>query len=253
VYSVVPLEGGSIAFTNRVDNGLYLIDADGSHLKLVRSVPQTNWFSACGRYILFESSRSSTWDMMRIDQDGANPKRLSSGTTWGAACSPDGKFVYYAEALQPRQKIRRLPIDGDTPLDIAENPGDSIPGSVTVSRDGKLLAFPYEVTSPTPQLKIAVLPTTGGPLVKSFDVVGDSAGYIHGPRWSPDGRGLQYLLERNGTINVWEQPLDGRQPRQITKLSRGKIFDFNWTADGRKLALSRGQVSSDVVVLSRLH
>jgi hypothetical protein len=96
-----------------------------------------------------------------------------------------------------------------------ENPGEAIPGRVAISPNGQLLAFPYTVASSEPALKIGVSPIAGGPLVKRFDV----AGGINGPRWSPDGRGLQYLLDKNGPTNLWEQPIARGPPRQITKFT----------------------------------
>lgn len=108
----------------------------------------------------------------------------------------------YAEALKPRWKVRRVPIDGGTPVDIVANPGESIPGRVAISPDGQLLAFPYDVAASEPALKIGVIPIAGGPMIRMFDVTGD----INGPRWSPDGRSLQYLMEKNGATNLWEQP-----------------------------------------------
>ena len=206
------------------------------------------WFTGCSRFVLFESDRSGTNELLRVDEEGANAKLLATGTMWGQTCSPDGRFVYYAEALKPRWKIRRVPIDGGTPVDIVENPGESIPGRVTISPDGELLAFPFDVASSEPALKIGVIPIAGGPMVKVFDVAGD----INGPRWSPGGRGLQYLLDKNGATNLWEQPLSGGPPHQVTKFTAGRIFDFNWTADGKQLLLSRGGVTSDVVLLSNL-
>jgi Tol biopolymer transport system component len=73
-----------------------------------------------------------------------------------------------------------------------------------------------------------------------------------GTRWSPQGKGLQYALTQNGTTNIWEQPLAGGEPKQITKFSSGRIFDFNWTADGKQLLITRGEVTSDVVLFSNL-
>jgi len=52
---------------------------------------------------------------------------------------------------------------------------------------------------------MVVIPMGGGLTVKTFDVPGG----IGGPRWSPDGRALQYLLTRDGATNLWEQPLTG--------------------------------------------
>jgi hypothetical protein len=63
---------------------------------------------------------------------------------------------------------------------------------------------------------------------------------------------LQYLLTKGDVTNVWTQPLAGGPPRQVTKSTVGRIFDFNWTYDGKQLLLSRGEVTSDVVLLSNL-
>jgi hypothetical protein len=140
-----------------------------------------------------------------------------------------------------------------------ENPGASIPGDVAISPDGKLLAFPYDgpgpipphlADSPEPTFKIGVIPVAGGPLAKVIDVPVPNG--MVGPRWSPDGGGLQYLVDKNGATNLWEQPLAGGPPDQLTKFISGRIFDFNWTADGKQLLLSRGEVTSDVVLLSNL-
>jgi len=52
--------------------------------------------------------------------------------------------------------------------------------------------------------------------------------------------------------NIWEQPLAGGSPKQITNFTSGSIFDFDWSQDGKRLFMSRGEVSSDVVLLSNL-
>lgn len=247
ITEVFPLDG-KIAFVNRVDNGLWIMDPDGTHQRLDTEARSRSWFTGCGRFIVFMSDSSGISELVRIDEDGAHPKVLASGAIWGVGCSPDAKFVYYPEALKPRWKVRRVPIDGGTPVDIAENPGEAIPGRAAISPDGKLLAFPFDVPSPEPTLKVGVVSTAGGPLIKEINVPND----IEGPRWSPDGLSLQYLWDHNGATNVWEQPVIGGLPHQLTKFTSGHIFDFNWTPDGKQLLLARGQVASDIVLLSNL-
>ena len=92
------------------------------------------------------------------------------------------------------------------PLDVIDNPGESVPGSVSISPDGKLLAFPFDLYVPAPLMKIGIVSTSGGPLLKMLVVPGTIDG---GPRWSPDGKSLQYLLDRDQGANLWEQPLAG--------------------------------------------
>lgn len=50
--------------------------------------------------------------------------------------------------------------------------------------------------------------------------------------------------------NVWGQPLAGGPLRQITDFKSDKIFDYAWSRDGKKLAISRGRTSRDVVLLT---
>jgi len=56
-------------------------------------------------------------------------------------------------------------------------------------------------------------------------------------------------MTRNGVSNLWEQPLAGGDPKQLTNFASGDIFDFDWSADHKRLLLTRGSLSSDVVLL----
>ena len=71
-----------------------------------------------------------------------------------------------------------------------------------------------------------------------------------GLRWSPDEKGVEYLRTQKGASNVWEQPLAGGVPRQVTNFTSGLIFDFAWTRDGKNLLVARGERTSDVVLIS---
>jgi Tol biopolymer transport system component len=73
---------------------------------------------------------------------------------------------------------------------------------------------------------------------------------VNGLRWSPDGKGLQFLQTLKGATNVWEQPVAGGALRQITGFTAGRIFDFSWSRDGKQLFLSRGENTSDVILIS---
>jgi hypothetical protein len=51
--------------------------------------------------------------------------------------------------------------------------------------------------------------------------------------------------------NIWTQPLDGGPARQITNFQSDHIFWFEWSPDGRQLGVSRGAITSDVVMIRR--
>jgi Tol biopolymer transport system component len=69
-------------------------------------------------------------------------------------------------------------------------------------------------------------------------------------RWTPTGDGLTYSRETDGVSNIWKQPLDGTPPKPITDFKTGQIFSYDWSPDGKQLILSRGQVTSDVILIT---
>jgi Tol biopolymer transport system component len=69
-------------------------------------------------------------------------------------------------------------------------------------------------------------------------------------RFTPDGKSLAYIVNEHGVDNLWAVPLIGGNARQLTDFKSDRIFDFGWSRDGRLLALARGQVSRDAVLLT---
>ena len=233
------------------------LNSNGRERTLVAE--EAGWMTACGAFVVFASYKGGTATLMRADLDGANATKLvennlfkpsrTSLSTRAPACSPDGKFIFFVGAIGPR-KIYRVPIEGGTPVEVADIPGDFIVGRLSISPDGKLLAYLYERYrgTDTPKWKLAVTSVNGGPTLNVFEVPGG----VQGPRWSPDGQGLQYLLTHDGTTNLWEQSLTGGPARQLTSFTSGQIFDFNWSSDRARLFLARGTKSSDVILLNNL-
>jgi Tol biopolymer transport system component len=68
-------------------------------------------------------------------------------------------------------------------------------------------------------------------------------------RFSPDGKGVAYPIREKGVDNLWLQPLDGGPGRQITNFSALKIYSYQWSQDGKNLALVRGESPSDLVLI----
>jgi Tol biopolymer transport system component len=134
-------------------------------------------------------------------------------------------------------------VQGGKATEVASMPGG---GGGTISPDGKRVAYNFQEGTPVPQPKLAIVRAEGGSPLKVFVTPSGSREM----RWSPDGRGLQYLLTRHGATNVWEQPLAGGEPRQITKFTSGLIFGFAWSRDGKQLFLAKGNQTSDVVLIS---
>ena len=176
-----------------------------------------------------------------------NPTRLFKGDIGPPTCSNDGHYIFFARKVKPFA-ILRLASEGGDPIEIAKSPGYEIKPRLSISPDGKLLAYAYDEALPATRTKLAVVPVSGGAPLQTLKVPSD----VSDLRWSPDGQSLQYLLTRNGATNIWEQPVGGGEPKQFTKFTSGRIFDFDWSADGKQLLLTRGDTSSDVVLIRNL-
>jgi Tol biopolymer transport system component len=113
--------------------------------------------------------------------------------------------------------------------------------------DGKYVAGFYMDERANPQQGVMILPAAGGEPAKRFDILPDAVnGFaLH---WSPDGRALLHL--RDDLPNIWSQPVDGGKPTPATNFQGDQIFNFAWSHDGKRLALARGRVTDDVVLIS---
>jgi Tol biopolymer transport system component len=251
-FSPVPLMGVAPMPLGRVlassaDGGMWLIRADGGERSPFTAVPNVYSPAQCDGFVVFNSFRDSTVDLLRADPDGLNPTRLLSGDVGPPTCSSDGHYIFFARKIKP-YTILRLSLAGGEPVAIAMSVGYDTHGRLAISPDGKFLAYAYDEALPATETRLAVIPSSGGAPLQTFKVSSD----VSDLRWSPDGRRLQYLLTRSGATNVWEQSIAGGEPKQFTKFTSGRIFDFDWSADGKQLVLTRGETSSDVVLLSHL-
>ena len=73
--------------------------------------------------------------------------------------------------------------------------------------------------------------------------------FFGSPHWAPSGDAIDYVLTHNGVSNIWRRNLAAGAPKQITNFESGQIFDFDWSHDGKQLALTRGSESSDVIMI----
>ena len=90
---------------------------------------------------------------------------------------------------------------------------------------------------------IYTLPIGGGKATRITDGIAMDAQ----PRWSPDGRQIVFVSDRDGSDDVWVIDADGRRPRQITKTDRTQFLSPEWTPDGKYIVVSRNQAQYSTV------
>jgi Tol biopolymer transport system component len=115
-----------------------------------------------------------------------------------------------------------------------------------ISPDGERIAFTsYDLATFGKQLHVASLDGAAFGRIE-HDI---EHNLINGFMWSPDSSELTILTNRGGVQNLWRQPLDGSPATQITDFKSGRIFNFQWAADGRRLLIARGNTTNDLIVI----
>ncbi len=198
--------------------------------------------AACpdGKRIVYGTARNEIVELWSSDADGGNAARITAKPLFtGGSCTQDSKSAIYAA----EDAIWRSPISGGA----AER--TNLPLALFgFSPDGKMIFYSSQkIEGGAMHARFAVTPAyEPNTTLHALD-----APYgVRYPRFTPDGKAIAFLLNRNRATNIWELPLSGGAPKQMTKFNNGEMFAFGWSNDGKRLAFSRGQVKTDVVLMS---
>jgi len=227
---------------------IWVVNADGSEQRQL-TADGYNYRPAIfsgGRYIVFHSFRGGVTNIWRMDLDAGNLKQLTHGKrNFFPDVSPDGQWVVYSSFDSGELTLWKVSIDGGAPAKLS----DTTANLPSISPDGKYIASFYWDDRANPTQGVMTFPFAGVQPIKRFNIVPDATnGFaLH---WSLDGLGLLHLDEN--LSNIWSQPINGGPARQLTNFRGDLIFNFAWSHDGKWLALARGTVADDVVLIEDL-
>jgi len=186
--------------------------------------------SADGQFAVFGRGNEGLY---RVNRDGTGLVTLIERNAGGPTITPDGKTVLFSPYGLPG--LFSVPIAGGPVTQLSKQFVASAP---SVSPDGRRMLF----ASGTPGRSV-LCDLPGCANAKELE--------LKNFQWAPDGEGIAYINEQDQR-NLWQQPLDGRPARPLTKFTDARILEFGWSPDGKRLVLARGQVADDLVLLKGL-
>ena len=246
----------------RVDGGLYVVNADGSgKQKLTSARYSTPAWSPDGRRIAFGAG-SNVWVM---NADGSEPLNLTPdpGADSDPVWSPDGRRIAFLRLRHPprgpnwwEREVYVMNADGSGQRNLTRNPAsDSDP---VWSPDGRKITF-------VRNFEIYVMNADGtGQTNLTRNPAHDFA-----PAWSPDGQRIVFerrLARRQygacpgcGGATIFEVHVmnaDGSGPRRLTQ-NAGQVHEGaigarpRWSPDGRQIAFVSGRDgNADIYVMN---
>jgi eukaryotic-like serine/threonine-protein kinase len=231
---IIP-QGGEIRAINTA-GGENLIFSDP------KEVPDQLTSCGDGKYLILRfigRSGKAAANLWRMDGNGGNQVQLTSGMSEAdPSCSPDGKWVYYVDRADGNN-LKRVSIDGGTPEVILKTGV----GLYSVSPDGKFI-LTTEVREFDHKLMLRV-DSTENHATQYHDM--DQRAQ-EGAKFMPDGKSVAYIVREKGVDNLWMQPLDGSQHKQMTHYATDRIGAFGYSRDGAKLAIERVHYESDAIL-----
>ncbi len=128
--------------------------------------------------------------------------------------------------VEEKKKKEALPLKTERKVEFTTDEGTWI--SLDVSPDGKTIVF--ELLG-----DLYTLPIAGGEAKR----LTEGLPFDSQPRYSPDGKWIAFLSDRDGAENVWIMKADGSEPKQLSKDKKTLFASPAWTPDGDYVVVSR--------------
>jgi len=230
------------------DNEIWIMDADGSNAR-----PLTNdriykvapVASPDGRYVAYISSNNGR-QIERINIDGGNVMVFDKSVyADNPDISLDGKWIIYDALANGASRIYRVPINGGEPEQLTDYPAIE----PHYSHDGTRFACFLTDEHNQGWTKIGIVGADGGPPLKVLDLPRNTETF-RGPVWTPDNKGITVIVSQGERLNLWLQPVDGSPPRQITNFGSPVLYRREFSRDGKRVAIVRGEGIGNAIMIT---
>ena len=231
---------------------IYVMNADGSgQRRLTRDPGQdrgATW-SPDGRRLLFNRAsgpkRGALPGFYVMNADGSGQRRLAAATG-NATWSPDGRMIALSRGSGDARDVYLINADGSGQRRLTHSPGMDL--DPTWSPDGRKIAFVSR------RERCPSAPSTGSSYVcgnaEIYVMNADGTGqrnltrspayaYYSSAAWSPDGRKMAFVSDRDGNAEIYVMNADGSAQRRLTRNPASDVLG-GWSPDGRKIVFVSG-------------
>lgn len=192
--------------------------------------------------IAFISDRDGNWEIYTIQTDGSELMRLTENSAVDAVpdWSPDGTQIAFRSRRDGSSDLFVMAADGRNRQNLIRDPAESFDDefSPAWNPDGKLLALYTDRFPAAPECQIgvhrlALFPIDGDSMdIQLLDVL---PGQQETFAWSPDGRFLAFVSNRDGNSDIFKFELS---TGELENLTQHPALDTHptWSPDGMEIA-----------------
>ncbi len=247
---IAPFADGRLAYLTRNGDGfsIWVINADGANQKqLTTDPPEIEELRAPldGGFFVFSAKQKTSAHLSRVDADGTGLRQLTFGQSLevDSTISPDKTWIAYSSepfaGSVEKSALWKIPADGGDPIQLT-NLECLTPH---YAPDGQSISCISQETG-----IILTISAESGAVLARFKTAENPVLNV-GARWTPDGNGLTYIVSKKNVGNIWIQDINGREPHPLTDFTSGDIYNYAFSADGRRLFVARGYATRNAVLI----
>jgi TolB protein len=187
-----------------------------------------------------EPTLFSTLETVEIDSTNRHVAYSSAARFEAPNWTRDGYFLFNRNG-----RLEKMPIAGGTPTAIDTGFATQCNNDHGVGPDGTQLAISDQSQGGNDESRVYIVPITGGTPRR---ITANAPSYWHG--WSPDGKTLAFVGERNGEFDIYSIPAAGGEETRLTT-APGLDDGPEYSPDGKYIYFN--SVRTGVMQIWRMH
>jgi hypothetical protein len=234
------------AATGKVERRL-VSSATNSHFDALRFIDSAGSWSPDGKRLAVVAFAKGNNEILLIDSHSGGitetirPKGV--GAISNPAWSPDGRRIAFSGSSEGRSDLYLAQIKGGKIERLTDDRYADL--QPTWSPDGKSLAFVTDRGPGTDFTTLTYSPMRIGIMTladREIRLIGPFEGHKHiNPQYSPDGKSLYFISDREGFSDIYRMDLAGGETYQITRMATG-VSGITALSPAMSVAQERGNM-----------